>query len=88
MAQLRIQTRPPLPESLYIGIMLAGRNRAPVPNKMLRSIMRYQGRVCTKSRHFICPCTTKLRAAIATPKIANVIEINFNIARNNIFVSG
>jgi hypothetical protein len=50
--------------------------------------MRYQGRICTKSRHFICPCTTELGAAIAAPQIANVIEIDFHIAGNNIFVSG
>jgi hypothetical protein len=88
VTELWIQLGPPLPECLYIGIVLPGRQRATIPNKMLWRIMRYQGRVCSQSRHFICPRAAKLRAAIAALEIASMIEINFNITRNDIFISG
>jgi hypothetical protein len=42
--------------------------------------MSIMGRIGTQLGDFLCPCATKLRAAITTFKITNIAKIDFNIS--------
>jgi hypothetical protein len=84
MPQFRVQPGPPRPECFYIRVMLSGRNNAPIPGEMIQAVVRSTGRIRPHSLGFIVPTATKLRTTIATPQIASVIKINFNITRDNI----
>jgi hypothetical protein len=55
---------------------------------MIRVIMSSAGGVTTMRINLLLPSAAKLRATVAASKITSMIKINFNVTRNNIFISG
>jgi hypothetical protein len=49
--------------------------------------MNSTGRIASVLINLLLPSATKLRATITATKVTSVIKINFNVTRNNIFIS-
>jgi hypothetical protein len=54
---------------------------------MIRVIMNSAGGVTAVAINFLLPSAAKLRATITATKVTSMIKINFNVTRNNIFIS-
>jgi hypothetical protein len=52
--------------------------------KVFRTVVHSAGGIPAVSFHFLCPGAAELRAAVATGKIANIVEIDFYVTGNNI----
>jgi hypothetical protein len=67
--------------------MILNRYRPIATSKMTRVIMNSASGVTAMLINLLLPSAAKLRATITTTKVTSVIKINFNVTRNNIFIS-
>jgi hypothetical protein len=87
MFEFWIQGGPPVPKGFYIRVMIPNRYRPITTSKMIRIIMNSAGGVTAMCINLLLPSAAKLRATITASKITHMIKINFNVTRNNIFIS-